>query len=204
MITTSPPAERRQHHGVDVLGLVGGVEQRLGAVATARRSRGRARSGGSSAPTAVSPGSKVSTHGVALRRAASSREQPDWVDLPAPSPPSKHDEDPGRRCSRPGGWSRGRPYGRRTDRLRSSTSGRRASDRRAGPTLSACSYRSVAARSPAQRAAAHRRDRWRHTSLPRRARCRPRSQAVASAYALGDVAPTRRPAGGHEASSPSR
>ena len=32
MITTSRALEGGQHHGVDVLGLVGGVEQRLGAV----------------------------------------------------------------------------------------------------------------------------------------------------------------------------
>ena len=55
------PLERGQHDGVDVLGLVGGVQQRLGAVGQARPWPGRARCVVPRAPTGVSPGSRVST-----------------------------------------------------------------------------------------------------------------------------------------------
>ena len=93
MITTSPRVERGLHDGVDVLGLVGGVEQRLGAVGQL------AGLGAEHDPAqllrrpAVSPGSKVSrtTYPWPSSHSRSSR---DWVDLPEPSPPSKQTKTP--------------------------------------------------------------------------------------------------------------
>ena len=87
------PVEGGLHDGVDVLGLVGGVEQRLGAV------RQLAGLGAEHDPAQLLAHRRVAglegeQHGVArvLQPArASSRA---WVDLPEPSPPSKQTKTP--------------------------------------------------------------------------------------------------------------
>ena len=89
MTTTAPRVERRPDDRVDVLGPVGGVQQRLGARRTARRSRGRAAIRRTSAHRWACHRARRSARTSSPRARSSSASAATWVDLPAPSPPSK-------------------------------------------------------------------------------------------------------------------
>ena len=128
--------ERRQDHGVDVLGLVGGVEQRLGAVARARRSRGSSTIRRSSRADPVSPGSKVSSTAYpSASQPVAQQPRTGWT-CRNPRRPRSRRRRRWRRTS--GRCSRAEPTGRRRrhgPRRVAGAHGRSRRARTSGPTL---------------------------------------------------------------------